>query len=125
MSGFQVYFRAGACDLKMAAESLADYDLKVTSHSDNLVVRRRGSPTYEVRISSTPSVVVEAREFSEGTPHAASMKECDSRFDVSIADLDAALDEFNTLMEVECALQEACNGFVYLPWNGNVLDMKE
>lgn len=39
---------------------------------------------------------------------------------VGIDDLDGALDEINTLMEVQVALQDASQGFLFLPCNGNL-----
>ena len=35
-------------------------------------------------------------------------------------DLDAALDEINTLMEVQGALQDASRGYLFVPWSGNL-----
>jgi hypothetical protein len=46
------------------------------------------------------------------------MRDCDARFEVSFASLDEARDEINTMMEVQAALQEACGGYLFLPWNG-------
>ena len=119
--GFQVYFRASACDLKAALRSLAGYGLKVQPREGYVTVSRRGSPVFDVRISAEPWVRSEAAEVGEGTPHAAALRECDARFEVSIADLDAALDEINTMMEIQWALQEVCGGFLFLPWNGNLV----
>jgi hypothetical protein len=39
---------------------------------------------------------------------------------MGIDNLDAALDEINTLMEVQGALQDAAKVFHFLPWNGNL-----
>ncbi|MDB5313114.1 MAG: hypothetical protein JWO38_7316 [Gemmataceae bacterium] len=48
------------------------------------------------------------------------MRECDVRFEVYFDSPHEALDEINTLMEVQIALQEASGGFLFLPWNGNL-----
>lgn len=45
------------------------------------------------------------------------LAECDSVFEVSFLDLDEALHELNTLMEIEWTLQDATKGFLYLEWN--------
>jgi hypothetical protein len=118
--GCLVFFRPGACDLDAAARSLAGYGLTVTRHGDELTVGRPGSQQYRVVMSAEPHVAAEAAEIGEGTPHATAMRECSARFEVSIDDLDAALDEINTLMEVQSALQDASRGFLFLPWNGNL-----
>jgi len=43
------------------------------------------------------------------------MGECSARSEIGIDDLNAALDEINTLMEVQDALQDASQGFLFLP----------
>jgi hypothetical protein len=115
-----VFFRPGACDLDAAAKSLAGYGLTVTRRIDELTAGRPGSPQFRIVLSAKPHVAAEAAEIGEGTPHAAAMRECGVRFEIEIADLDAALDEINTLMEVQGALQDASQGFLFLPWNGNL-----
>lgn len=118
--GCLVFFRPGACDLDAAAKSLAGYRLTVTRRGDELTAGRPGSPQFRIVLSAEPHVAVEAAEIGEGTPHEAAMRECGARFEVGIDDLDAALDEINTLMEVQGALQDASQGFLFLPWNGNL-----
>jgi hypothetical protein len=115
-----VFFRPGACDLDAAARSLAGYGLSVTRHGDELTAGRPGSPQFRIRLSTAPHVAVEAAEIGEGTSHAAALRECTARFEVEIDDLDTALDEINTLMEVQGALQDASRGFLHLSWNGNL-----
>lgn len=118
--GFQVYFRSGTCDLDAAVRALTGYGLKVQPRDGYVTASRPGSPEFDVGISAEPWVREEAAEIGEGTPHAAAMRGCDARFEVSFESLDAALDEINTMMEVQVALQGACNGFLFLPWNGNL-----
>lgn len=115
-----VFFRPGACDLDAAAEALAGYGLDVTRRGDELTAGRPGSPQFRIVLSAEPHVAIEAAEISEGTPHAAAMRECSARFEIGIEDLDAALDEINTLMEVQGALQDASQGYLFLPWNGEL-----
>lgn len=115
-----VFFRPKACDLGAAAESLAGYGLTVTRQGDQLTAGWPGGPQFRVRLVAGPQVQAEAAEIGAGTPHAAVMRECAARFEIEIDDLDAALDEINTLMEVQGALQDASQGFLFLPWNGNL-----
>jgi hypothetical protein len=42
------------------------------------------------------------------------------RFEVLIDDLDEALDEINTLIEVQVALMNATQGFLFNTWIGEV-----
>jgi hypothetical protein len=118
--GCLVFFRPGACDLDAAAEALAGYGLTVTRRGDELTAGRAGSSQFRIRLSAAPHVAAEAAEIGEGTPHEAAMRECGARFEVGIDDQDAALDEINTLMEVQGALQDASRGYLFLPWNGNL-----
>jgi hypothetical protein len=115
-----VFFRSGTCDLAAAARSLAGYRLTVIRNGDELSTGRPGSPQFRVRLVAGEWVRVEAAEIGAGTPHETSMRECDARFEIGIDDLDAALDEINTLMEVQGALQDASQGFLFVPWNGNL-----
>ena len=43
-----------------------------------------------------------------------------ARFEIEFDNLDEALYEINTLMEVQAALQDASSGLLFLPWNGNL-----
>ena len=120
MAGFQVYFKSGRCDLDAAIRSLTGHGLSVIRHDGYVTASRPGSPEFDVGLSTEPWVREEAAEIGGGTPHAAALRGCDARFEVSFESLDDALDEINTMMEVQVALQEACGGFVFLPWNENL-----
>jgi hypothetical protein len=122
-----VFFRHGACDLDSAAKALVGYGLTVTRSGEELTAGRPNTPGFpnlwfRVRLVSGPHVAAEAAEIGEGTPHMAALRECGSRFEIAITDLDVALDEINVLMEVQGALQDASLGFLFLPWNGNVVE---
>ena len=91
--GFQVYFKSGTCDLNAAVRALTGYGLKVQTHEGYVTVSRPGSPAFDVGISTEAWVGEEAAEIGAGTPHAAAMRACDARFEVS---------------------------FESLPWNGNL-----
>jgi hypothetical protein len=115
-----VYFRAGTCDLEAASSAFRNYGLTVTRELDHLVVGRPGSPYFRVRLSSAPHVRLEAVEIARDTLHEPAMRECEARFEIEIEDLDEALDEINTLMEIQGALQDTSRGYLFLPWNGTI-----
>jgi hypothetical protein len=117
---FHVYFKSGACDLEAALRSLSGCGLTVAQHDDRITACRPGSPKFEVVLPIEPWVQAEAVEISQGTAHAGAMQACNARFEVSFDSLDEALGEINTIMEVEVALQEACGGYLFLPWNGSL-----
>lgn len=123
--GCMVFFRPGACDLNAAVKSLVGYGLTVTRRGDELTAGRPDIPGFpnrwfRIRLATGPHVAAEAAEIGEGTPHEVAMRQCAARFEISIDNLDAALDEINTLMEVQGALQDASQGFLFLPWNCNL-----
>jgi hypothetical protein len=115
-----IFFPSSACDLAGAERALVAAGLPVARRDGALVVRRPRSPEYRVRRVAGAMVRAEAAEIGAGTPHAAAMEACDARFEIAFDDLRAALDEINTLMEVQGALQDASQGFLFLPWNGKL-----
>jgi hypothetical protein len=115
-----VFFPSASCDLRRAADALKAYRLTVAEHGGELSVGRPDAPQFRVYLEAGATVRTEAIEIAEGTPHSAGMRECDARFVIVIDDLDAALDEINTLMEVQGALQDESQGYLFLPWNGNL-----
>ncbi len=121
---FAVYFKTATCAADAALDavcrSLAGYALTVTRHEGYLTAGYPDGPQFDIGVSAEPSVREEAAEIGRGTPFAAALRECDARFEVSFASLDEALEEINTMMEVQVALQEACGGYLFLPWNGNL-----
>jgi hypothetical protein len=62
----------------------------------------------------------EAAASSKNSPYAAEMAECDARFEILIDDLKGVLDEPDTLMEVQWALEGLARCFTVNSWNGNV-----
>lgn len=44
---------------------------------------------------------------------------CDTEVKIELSDVEAVLDEINTLIEVQAALQEATQGLMYMSWNQN------
>ncbi|UUZ54168.1 hypothetical protein LP419_38195 [Massilia sp. H-1] len=79
------------------------------------------SQEFQITLAQLPHVLLEAREIAQGTEYAHALGECGSRFEISIPDLDAALNEANSLMEVQGALQDASSGYLFLPWNEQII----
>jgi hypothetical protein len=113
-----VFFRSGRCDLDFAAAALADARLRAVGRGDELAVSYPGSPVFRVSYVAEDYVAEEAVEIAAGNPHAAALLPCDARFEILIDDLDAALDECNTLISVQGALEDATSGFLFNTWNG-------
>ena len=115
-----VFFRGGTADLEAAARSLSGYRLTVRREGDTLIAGYPDSPQFQIGLATEEHVQLEAAEIGEGTPYAKEMSACTARFEISVDDFDEAIDEINTLMEVQSALQEASQGYLFLPWNGNL-----
>jgi hypothetical protein len=52
-----------------------------------------------------------------GPKHRRALSRCDGAIQVSVGDLEAALDEINGLIEMQLVLQDACKGFLFVGWN--------
>ncbi|MDO5693690.1 MAG: hypothetical protein Q4G70_14650 [Pseudomonadota bacterium] len=115
-----IFFRPGKATLETASKSLEEYGLTVDKAEDHLVAYRPDSPSYIVRLVKGSHVLEEATEIGAGTEHAVEMSMCSERFEIEIENLSEALDEINTLMEVQGALQDASDGYLFLPWNGSL-----
>ncbi len=103
-----------------AAKALTERGLLVKRDRDELSVCFPGKPILRIAFGVGRIVQEEAIELSVGTAFSAEMAECNARFEILIDDLDAVLDEINTLIDVQHILQELNDGFLYLSWNGQV-----
>jgi hypothetical protein len=120
-SSFAVYYR-GPTGLRDAELSLRNASwLEVRLDGESLVVRaRRGKgPALHVGLNDEPHVALEARELAERRG-CYDLARCDRRFEVGFDDLEAVLDESNTLAEVQDALQNLIGGTAHLAWNGEL-----
>lgn len=119
-----VFFRSGRGDLDTAAAALAGCGMSVRRKGRGpdaeLVVGFRDGPRLRVAFVREPYVRQEAEELGAASPHAAEMSRCDVRYEILIDDLDGVLDEINTLIDAQSALQEATGGFVFNTWNGEL-----
>jgi hypothetical protein len=113
-----VYVRSGRCDLAGAAKALAGLKLAVKRRGGELAVRYPGGAIPRVAYAADGYAAEEAAQIAAGHPLAAALLPCDARFEVLIDDLDAALQEYDTLFAVQEALAEATGGFVFNTWNG-------
>jgi hypothetical protein len=115
-----VFFTIGASSLEKAREHLCRTSLVVEAFPDVLLVSYEDSPQYRVYFSDAPHVQIEAAEIGAARPEEATMRTFGARFEIVIPDLDEALDEINTLLELQSALQEISGGYLFLPWNDSL-----
>lgn len=113
-----LFFR-GDVTLDDAARRLATPFLTLERDGDVIVARHEDGPELVIGLDAEPHVVIEAAEIAER--HAVpGLAGCDRRFEILIEDLEATLDETNTLAEVQMTLQDLTNGYLFNDWNGIV-----
>lgn len=120
-----IFFQSGRGTLETAESLLRDrgcmIDRQPTEYGGELHVTCGDSPVLRIGFVADDYVLGEAGELSEGTPHAQAMSQCDVRYEIAIDDLDAVLDEINTLIEVQATLQDATGGYIHNSWNGKIM----
>jgi hypothetical protein len=113
-----VYFRKGTVALAEAEAALRRTPLSVERADDGIVVFYRSGPRLRVTYEQQPSVRDEARELGADTEFSPALEAADARFVIGIDDLEEVLDETNTLIETQCALQDLTSGVMFNSWNG-------
>ncbi|MCA9606031.1 MAG: hypothetical protein KC619_10575 [Myxococcales bacterium] len=107
--------------------TLADAEAKLTASwldavrdGDVLVVRSDNGAELLIGESDAPHVKIEAEEIAEwkGVPEIAA---CTRRFEVHVPDLEASLDDYNSLFETQMILGQLSAGWILLSWNGELL----
>ena len=110
--------QAGAHDLDWAREALGEQGLTVATTPRGLEVSwGDDGPLLRVAFARGDHVAEEAAEIAEGGEFEDAMRGCAARFEIAIDDLDEALDEMNTLIEVQATLQQATAGYLFNSWN--------
>lgn len=118
-SYFLVFFN-GATAMEDVARALRVSSMTITRTEDQLAARWATGPELHLGISAEAHVILEAQEIAE-QHDVPSLANCDRRFEVAFDDLEAVLDETNTLFEVGATLQDLTNGFIVYSWNGNLI----
>ncbi len=118
-SYFMVYF-TGPATLDDAERVLRKSRLTVTRNGGELGARWDAGPELFLGLSDEPHVVLEAQEVAE-MHDAPTLASCARRFEVGFDDLEAVLDETNTLFEVGAQLQDLTGGYLHYAWNGNLI----
>ena len=84
---------------------------------ESLIILADNRPAFSVQLARGDDVRETARVLGEGTPLAALLSRCDSRFEIGIVDFEQALDEQTNLNLIQEALQEATQGVIYNTWD--------
>lgn len=121
-SSCMVFFPQGTATVDDVVKTLDKYSVTVKRDGDTLYVTGAADCQFRIQLVTDPHVIEEAIEIAKGSPHEKKMKACNARFEIAIENLEVALDEINTLMAVQAAVQDATKGFLFLPWNGELTD---
>jgi len=106
-------------DLAALDTALREQDLTATKAGDHLEVSYPGAPLFRVRFEAAQAVRVLMEKLREDY-RGAKLAGCDSAIQVEVTDLAAALDEANTLIDIQLALQTLTGGYLYAGWNGTL-----
>lgn len=104
------------------AEALTGAGLEVEPRRGCWRVRGPESAEIDVVLVSEPHVVEESQEIAElfvGPEHRPNLARCDARIELSF-ELEPVLDETNTLIETQCALQKLTGGYLFNSWNQSI-----
>lgn len=115
-----ILFHKPEFQLENAADALRSRGLVVDSQANALKVTWGDGPQLRVHFARGAEVRQEAEDIGAGTRYTEMFKGFDSRFEISFDDLNAVLDEINTLIEVQICLQQATGGFLFNSWNGQL-----
>lgn len=75
---------------------------------------------FEVGLSEDPHVLTESQGLAS-RHKAPQLGRMNRRLEIHVEDIDAALDEFNTLALTQQALLDLTNGVAWLQWNDSIL----
>jgi hypothetical protein len=95
-------------------------DARLTSTGDQqpFEVRRAGGPSFYVSVLRSSSIETIARRLAgPRRKYSPFIPGCDTQIKIELTDVDEALDEINTLIELQSLLQNATKGLTYLGWN--------
>ena len=109
-------------------EALTPLGMSVTKRPASLLVQWNEGPKFKVSLASGAEVLAESAEIAEAfAPERADrdrIAACDARVELSF-DLEKALDESNTLIELQLTLQTLLEGWIFTQWNGQLVGPKD
>ena len=119
-SSFLVLFddAGNGWDVGRLRRTLSEAGLSAVPEGAGLAVDWDGGPRLQASILDASAVTATLDAVDVDPAVQSRLAQADAGIRVDVVDLDAALDEINTLIEVQATLQDATVGVVYLGWNG-------
>jgi hypothetical protein len=116
---FFVLFAKPAITLDDAERVLARLSPKRSGDTLSMVA---GATLITIALSDAAHLAEESAEIADMSG-IANIAKCGRRFECVIGDLEAALQDYTVMQTVQEKLQALTEGFVFLTWNGEVLEL--
>ena len=101
-------------------QTLVDARLSVTGDEQPFAVQWHDGPVLSVSVQHASNVETIIRGLvGRRRKHRTLIPGCDAEIKIVLPDVEAVLDEINTLIEVQSTLQAATGGLMYMSWNHN------
>jgi hypothetical protein len=117
-----IFFRDPEAEFTPARmrQVLRDAGLTVTGRKEPFAVRKCDGPTMFVSIHRGSFIEPVIRGLvGPRRKYRTLIPGCDTGIKIQLSDVEEALDEINTLIEVRLTLQAATRGLMYMSWNHN------
>ncbi len=110
-------------DIKIedAVDALRKRGLNVFIQPDRLVINESGKPAFSVTLVRNKNVLEMSAELAKGSKYSEKLGRCDARFEVGF-DPEKVLSEPKTLEEIQVALRELTDGYLYNTWDKALTD---
>lgn len=112
-----IMFNNKNVDLEIVAQKLTDSGMDVWKDKNHISTSWDDGPILFISHQQGEDVLEESKRIGKGSEFERTLNNCNSRFTISFDDLEDALDEINTLIEVQCTVQDLTNGILYNNWN--------
>lgn len=107
--------------LKQAVNALRKRGLDVNIEGNHLRILKEEFPPIVIELVRTSEAQETATAIGLNMEFAESLARCDARFEVGLFDSEKWLEEKQTLLVIQEALQTMTQGFVYFTWDKRLL----
>src|SRR5262245_10771112 len=112
-----VLYEDAAAGLEDAYDAVLDCGFSTLRQGNKLAVWSEDGPMLFVSFACGEAVRQASTQIGLDTPYADELSQCDARIEITFDDLDEVRTEVETLVEVQAALQETTQGFIFNTWN--------